>query len=56
MIDSGGDLAAELRSHPDVVACLGDDRIDALCDPAGYLGSAHAMTRSVMGVDRTGSA
>jgi 3-carboxy-cis,cis-muconate cycloisomerase len=56
VIDSGGDLANELRSQPDVVACLGDDRIDALCDPAGYLGSAHAMIRSVTGVDRTGSA
>jgi hypothetical protein len=31
-------------------AILGDDRIDALGDPAGYLGSAQAMVRSAVGV------
>ncbi|SMC96346.1 3-carboxy-cis,cis-muconate cycloisomerase [Lentzea albidocapillata] len=54
VIDTGTDLAAELHAHPDVVASLGADRIDQLCDPAAYLGSAQAMTRSV--VDRSGAA
>ncbi|MFD4636082.1 3-carboxy-cis,cis-muconate cycloisomerase [Lentzea sp. NPDC058436] len=48
VIDNGGDLAAELRAHPVVVASLGEDGIDRLCDPASYLGSAGAMTRSVV--------
>ncbi len=47
VIDTGSDLATELRAHPVVVASLGGDRIDQLCDPAGHLGSARAMTSSV---------
>ncbi|WP_199442992.1 class-II fumarase/aspartase family protein [Umezawaea beigongshangensis] len=45
--DTGHGLAAELRADPHVVALLDDDQIEQLCDPAGYLGSARAMTRSV---------
>jgi 3-carboxy-cis,cis-muconate cycloisomerase len=48
--DTGTELAAELRRDPAVTAILGDDRIDALCDPAGYLGSARAMVHGVVGV------
>ncbi|GHH39794.1 class-II fumarase/aspartase family protein [Lentzea cavernae] len=48
VLDNGGDLATELRAHPLVVASLGAEEIDRLCDPAGYLGSAQAMTRSVV--------
>ena len=48
VIDTGGDLAAELRAHPAVVASIGADGIERLCDPASYLGSASAMTRSVV--------
>ncbi len=48
VIDTGSDLATELKAHEVVVARLGADRIDRLCDPAGYLGSARAMTSSVV--------
>jgi 3-carboxy-cis,cis-muconate cycloisomerase len=48
--DTGTELAVELRQDPDVAAVLGDERIDALCHPAGYLGSAQAMVRSAVGV------
>ncbi|WP_439655960.1 3-carboxy-cis,cis-muconate cycloisomerase [Lentzea sp. HUAS TT2] len=48
VIDTGGDLATELRRHPVVVESLGAQRVDQLCDPATYLGSAQAMTRSVV--------
>ncbi|WP_434446833.1 3-carboxy-cis,cis-muconate cycloisomerase [Lentzea sp. E54] len=47
VIDTGTDLATELRANPVVVTTLGIDRIDELCDPATCLGSAQAMTRSV---------
>jgi 3-carboxy-cis,cis-muconate cycloisomerase len=47
VIDTGTDLATELQAHPVVVSSLGLDRIQRLCDPATYLGSAHTMTRSV---------
>ncbi|SES07364.1 hypothetical protein SAMN05216188_12140 [Lentzea xinjiangensis] len=43
-----GDLVTELRTHPVVVASLGAERIDRLCDPAAYLGGARAMTTSVL--------
>ena len=48
-VDRGTDLATSLRADPDVVDRLGLDRIDALCDPSRYLGSARAMTRAVVG-------
>ncbi|HUQ55580.1 adenylosuccinate lyase family protein [Lentzea sp.] len=48
VIDSGSDLATELQAHPVVAETLGAERIERLCDPATYLGSAHAMTRSVV--------
>jgi 3-carboxy-cis,cis-muconate cycloisomerase len=48
--DTGTELAVELRKDPDVTAILGDDRIDALCHPAGYLGSARAMVCSAVEV------
>ena len=48
--ETGTELAVELRQDPDVAALLGDDRIEALCHPAGYLGSAQAMVRSAVGV------
>ncbi|MEU7044458.1 adenylosuccinate lyase family protein [Streptomyces varsoviensis] len=41
------DLASELCAEPEALASLGPDRIRRLCDPAGYLGSAQAMVRSV---------
>ncbi|MFD2419415.1 class-II fumarase/aspartase family protein [Amycolatopsis pigmentata] len=52
--DTGGDLATELRKFPDIAATLGNDRIDELCDPATYLGSAQAMVRSVTRVPADG--
>ncbi|WP_211840567.1 class-II fumarase/aspartase family protein [Saccharopolyspora hirsuta] len=48
-IESGADLADELRRNPELVAQLGASRIDELCDPANYLGSARAMTTDVVG-------
>ncbi|MCA1184863.1 MULTISPECIES: adenylosuccinate lyase family protein [unclassified Saccharopolyspora] len=48
-IEGGQDLATELRGHPELVERLGERRIDELCDPANYLGSARAMTRGVVG-------
>jgi 3-carboxy-cis,cis-muconate cycloisomerase len=50
-IESGTDLATELRRDQDIVDKLGNDGIDELCDPAGYLGSAQAMTRAVLDGD-----
>lgn len=47
-IENGHDLAHELRKHPDLVAQLGESRIDELCDPANYLGSARTMTTDVI--------
>lgn len=47
VVNSGGDLAAELSGQPEVTASLDADQIRRLCDPTGYLGSAHVMTRSV---------
>jgi 3-carboxy-cis,cis-muconate cycloisomerase len=52
VIDTGSDLATELRANPVVVAALGADRIDQLRDPAGYLGSARTMTDSVVRASR----
>lgn len=49
VINTGRDLASELRRQPEVTASLGADQILRLCDPTGYLGSAQAMTRSVTG-------
>lgn len=48
-IERGDDLARELRHHPELVEQLGENRIDELCDPANYLGSARAMTFDVVG-------
>ncbi|MDI2028198.1 adenylosuccinate lyase family protein [Saccharopolyspora sp. TS4A08] len=47
-IDSGADLAEELRRHPEIVEQLGDSRIDELCDPANYLGSSRRMTTGIL--------
>ena len=47
-IERGSDLATELRRHGELVALLGEEGIDALCDPTGYLGSARAMTMSIV--------
>lgn len=47
-IDSGTSLATALHRHPEVVDVLGAPRIDELCEPTGYLGSARAMTRTVI--------
>ncbi|WP_406633221.1 adenylosuccinate lyase family protein [Amycolatopsis sp. WGS_07] len=47
VINSGGDLATELSRHPEVTASLDAGQLLQLCDPAGYLGSAQAMTRAV---------
>ncbi|GLV78153.1 adenylosuccinate lyase family protein [Streptomyces hygroscopicus] len=41
-------LADALSENRDIVAHLGEQRIRQLCDPAAYLGSARAMTRSVI--------
>jgi 3-carboxy-cis,cis-muconate cycloisomerase len=46
--DTGSELDSELQEDPDIRAHLSDDRIRELCDPTAYLGSAQAMTRSVM--------
>ena len=48
-IEHRQDLATALRRHPELVAELGTERIDELCDPANYLGSARAMTRGLIG-------
>jgi 3-carboxy-cis,cis-muconate cycloisomerase len=42
------DLAHELRQHADLVAQLGGNRIDELCNPANYRGSAHTVTTNVI--------
>ncbi|MBP2335003.1 3-carboxy-cis,cis-muconate cycloisomerase [Saccharothrix coeruleofusca] len=47
-IDTGKGLVAALRADPEAVAVLGDDRVEELCGPTAYLGSAAAMTRSVV--------
>jgi 3-carboxy-cis,cis-muconate cycloisomerase len=47
-IERGSDLATELQRHGELVALLGEEGIDALCDPTGYLGSARAMTMSIV--------
>lgn len=52
-IEHRSDLATELRRHPDLLTKLGADRIGELCDPAGYLGSARAMTYHVVGQQPT---
>src|SRR5574337_1258193 len=54
-IEHRSDLATELRRHPDLLTKLGADRIGELCDPAGYLGSARAMTYHVVGQQPTRS-
>ncbi|MEJ8662243.1 class-II fumarase/aspartase family protein [Streptomyces sp. MS1.AVA.4] len=46
--ESGADLADELLRTPDIVARLGEHRIRQLSDPSAYLGSAQAMTNSVI--------
>ncbi|MEU5640400.1 class-II fumarase/aspartase family protein [Streptomyces milbemycinicus] len=48
-IETGTTLEAELLTHTALVDQLGAERISELCDPARYLGSAVAMTRSVVG-------
>ncbi|MGV9852141.1 class-II fumarase/aspartase family protein [Streptomyces sp. NPDC003442] len=48
-IETGTTLEAELRTHAELMDQLGPERISELCDPARYLGSATAMTRSVVG-------
>ncbi|MGY0062904.1 class-II fumarase/aspartase family protein [Streptomyces sp. LZ34] len=48
-IETGTTLEAELLTHAELVDQLGAERIGELCDPARYLGSATAMTRSVVG-------
>jgi 3-carboxy-cis,cis-muconate cycloisomerase len=53
VIETGSDLATELRGHPEIVASLGDDRIRELSNPSGYLGSARAMTRSITSLPRS---
>lgn len=47
-IAHGRDLVTELRRHSVLVAHLGETRIDELCDPAHYLGSARTMTTDVV--------
>jgi 3-carboxy-cis,cis-muconate cycloisomerase len=51
-IESGTTLADQLLADHDLRARLGEERIRALTDPAGYLGCAREMTRRV--IDRTG--
>ncbi|WP_369225686.1 adenylosuccinate lyase family protein [Streptomyces sp. R39] len=46
--ESGTDLVDELLKTPDIVASLGEDRIRQMSDPSVYLGSAQAMTQSVV--------
>ncbi|WP_432828837.1 class-II fumarase/aspartase family protein [Dactylosporangium sp. CA-092794] len=52
-IDAGTDLAGELQRHAEIAARLGTDKIEALCDPTGYLGSARRMTQAVLDRDVT---
>ena len=52
-LENGTDLASELRRDDAVTVLLTPDAIDRICDPAGYLGSAQALTRAVL--DRTGT-
>ncbi|MBB5159873.1 class-II fumarase/aspartase family protein [Saccharopolyspora phatthalungensis] len=47
-IESHTDLASVLLGNSRIVDELGTDKIEQLCDPRGYLGSAHTMTRSVI--------
>jgi len=50
-IESRTTLASELFKHQLLCIHLGEDGIRSLTDPANYLGSAAAMTRSVVGTD-----
>lgn len=47
-IENRTTLESELLKHDDLVKQLGAERIAELCDPAGYLGSAGAMTKQVL--------
>jgi 3-carboxy-cis,cis-muconate cycloisomerase len=47
-IESGTTLADQLLADDDLHGRLGEERIRALIDPAGYLGSAREMTRRVI--------
>ncbi|WP_326691889.1 adenylosuccinate lyase family protein [Streptomyces sp. NBC_01795] len=51
-IESGTTLESQLLAQPTLVEQIGPDRISHLCDPARYLGSAQAMTHSVVRQDR----
>ncbi|WP_432240901.1 class-II fumarase/aspartase family protein [Herbaspirillum robiniae] len=46
-IEKGETLLAVLSRHQEIVAKLGMDKLAQLTDPAGYLGAAAAMARSV---------
>jgi len=48
-IEGGTTLQTQLLAHDELVQHLGATRIEELCDPARYLGSAKAMTRNVTG-------
>ncbi|MGW6402569.1 class-II fumarase/aspartase family protein [Streptomyces sp. NPDC055134] len=48
-IERGTTLQAQLLANDDLVHHLGAARIEELCDPARYLGSARTMTRKVVG-------
>ncbi|MFF3490493.1 adenylosuccinate lyase family protein [Streptomyces sp. NPDC002795] len=47
-IEQGTTLQSQLLANDDLVGHLGAPRIEELCDPARYLGSARAMTRNVV--------
>ncbi|MEB8340769.1 class-II fumarase/aspartase family protein [Streptomyces endophyticus] len=47
-IEQGTTLQSQLLANDDLVGHLGAARIEELCDPARYLGSARAMTRDVV--------
>ncbi|KAF0227111.1 MAG: 3-carboxy-cicis-muconate [Beijerinckiaceae bacterium] len=47
-IASNGTLLAALLDRPVVAAALPPDRLDALCDPANYLGAAREMVDRVL--------
>ena len=47
-MDEGGALREALLADPQVTALLSEAKIDALLDPANYLGSSPAMVDAVL--------
>jgi 3-carboxy-cis,cis-muconate cycloisomerase len=51
-LGAGRSLFEVLKSNPNVVHALSEDRLRALCDPANYLGSAPRMADAIVRASR----